>query len=136
MPNAQMPELFWLAATTLLTGVLWIPYIANRFRELGPPGWSWFPLPDPPPRARWAKRAVQAHVNAVENLVLFAPLVLTIHAIGATVVAVEACRIYFFARLAHALATISGLPIPFRTVAFLTGFACQVALGVAILSRG
>jgi uncharacterized MAPEG superfamily protein len=133
--NAQAPELFWLAAAILLTGILWIPYIANRFQELGPPGWSWFPLPDPPPRAPWAQRAVKAHVNAVENLVLFAPLVLTIHTIGATVVAIEACRIYFFARVAHALATISGLPIPFRTVAFLTGFACEITLVFTILNR-
>ena len=136
MTNVQQaPELFWLIATVLLTGILWIPYIINRFRELGAPGWSWFPLPDPPPRARWAMRAVQAHVNAVENLVLFAPLVLTFHAIGTTVVAIEACRIYFFARVAHALATISGLPIPFRTVAFLTGFACQMTLVFSILGK-
>mgnify|MGYP003839213731 CR=1 FL=1 len=135
MSNTQAPELFWLAATILLTSILWIPYVANRFRELGPPGWSWFPLPDPPPRAPWAMRAVQAHVNAVENLVLFAPLVLAIHAIGPTAIAVEACRVYFFARLAHASLTIAGLPIPFRTIAFLIGVACQVILVMTVLIR-
>jgi hypothetical protein len=70
------PELFWLAATAVMTALLWLPYVANRFRELGPPGWEWFPLPDPPPRARWADRAARAHANAVENLVVFARLVL------------------------------------------------------------
>lgn len=129
----EAPELFWLAATAILTGVLWIPYVVNRFRELGPPGWSFFPLPDPPPRAPWAIRAVQAHVNAVENLVIFAPLVITAHALGAGAVAVQACSVYFFARLAHVVVTVSGLPIPLRTVAFLIGFACQMALGFTIL---
>jgi len=129
----QAPELFWLSATVVLTGILWIPYVGNRFRELGPPGWALFPLPDPPPRAPWAVRAVQAHVNAVENLVIFAPLALSAHLVGAGALAVQACSVYFFSRLAHALVTISGLPIPIRTVAFLVGFACQMTLGFTIM---
>lgn len=133
MPIHQTPELFWLTATVVLTGILWMPYVANRFRELGPPGWSLFPLPDPPPRAPWAIRAVQAHVNAVENLVVFAPLALVVHSLGATTVTTQACSVYFFARLAHALVTVGGLPIPLRTAAFLVGFASQMTLGIAIL---
>ena len=66
----------------MLTALLWIPYVANRFRELGLPGWGWFPEPDPPPLARWAERATRAHANAVENLVVFAPLVLAVHVAG------------------------------------------------------
>lgn len=129
----EAPELFWLVATTALTGVLWIPYIANRIRELGPPGWAMFPLPDPPPRTPWAVRTVQAHVNAVENLVIFAPLALSAHIVGANMLAAAACSVYFFARLAHAFVTISGMPIPFRTVTFLVGFASQTTLGFTIL---
>jgi uncharacterized MAPEG superfamily protein len=124
-------DLFWLAATAVLTSVLWIPYVINRFRELGPPGWAWFPRPDPPPRAAWAQRAVQAHTNAVENLVIFAPLALIAHTLG--VAAIHTCEVFFFARLAHTVITWSGLPIPLRTLAFLIGFACQVILGVTIL---
>ncbi|MCF8483540.1 MAG: MAPEG family protein [Rhodospirillum sp.] len=135
MIDTESPELLWLAATVLLTGVLWVPYVGNRFRELGPPNWSWFPLPDPPQRAPWAMRAVQAHVNAVENLVLFAPLALAAHVIGPSAVTAGACRVYFFTRLAHALGTIAGVPIPFRTAAFLIGFACELILGFAILLR-
>lgn len=133
MPLREAPELFWLSATVVLTGILWIPYVVNRFRELGPPGMSWFPLPDPPPRAPWAMRAVQAHVNAVENLVIFAPLVLAGHMVGATAITVAACRIFFLARVAHALVTIAGMPIPIRTVSFLVGFACQMTLGASVL---
>jgi len=130
---SSAPELLWLAATVLLTAVLWIPYVTNRFRELGPPTWAFFPPPDPPPRAPWARRAVQAHVNAVENIALFAPLVLAVHAVGASPAMVQVCAVYFGARLAHAVVTIAGLPIPFRTGAFLVGFACQIALGVHVL---
>jgi uncharacterized MAPEG superfamily protein len=137
MSIAQSPALFWLTATVLLTAILWIPYVANRFRELGPPGWALFPPADPPPRAPWAGRAVQAHVNAVENLVVFAPLALVAHvAVGASSAVASACGVYFFARLAHALVTIAGLPIPIRTAAFLTGFGCQIALGGLILFGG
>jgi uncharacterized MAPEG superfamily protein len=124
-------DLFWLTATIVLTGILWIPYVINRFRELGPPSWAWFPRPDPPQRAAWAQRAVQAHDNAVENLVIFAPLALTAHVVGAA--ASLLCEVFFFARLAHAVVTLSGLPIPLRTLAFLIGFACQLSVAVTIL---
>jgi hypothetical protein len=47
------PELYWLAATCLMTGLLWAPYVANRFRELsdrqGGNG-SHRPIPHPLPR--------------------------------------------------------------------------------------
>jgi uncharacterized MAPEG superfamily protein len=80
-------------------------------------------------------RAVQAHVNATENLVLFAPLVLLVHEVGGGADAVGACRVYFFARIAHAVVTLVGLPIPFRTVAFLTGYACLVTLAITVFGR-
>jgi uncharacterized MAPEG superfamily protein len=133
MGSPGAPELFWLVATILLTGILWIPYIVERAQQLGRPTLDWFPSPDPPPRALWAGRAVRAHANAVENLVLFAPLVLTLHGIGITTGGIEACRIYFFARAAHAIATIFGFPIPIRTIAFLTGYACVLTLAMLTL---
>lgn len=107
--------------------------LLTAFGSLGRRVGRFFRCPIRPPRAPWAIRAVQAHVNAVENLVIFAPLVLTAHALGAGAVAVQACSVYFFARLAHVVVTVSGLPIPLRTVAFLIGFACQMALGFTIL---
>ena len=32
---SSAPELFWLAASALLTAVLWVPYIVNRMAEHG-----------------------------------------------------------------------------------------------------
>ena len=134
MRTAMTPDLFWLAATTVMTGLLWIPHVVNRFKELGAPSMNWYPPPDPPHKAAWAERAMRAHENAVENLVIFAPLALAVYASGSgTGVTATACMIYFFARVAHYLIGIFGLPIPPRTVAFLVGVGAQMTLGVTLL---
>ena len=74
-----------------------------------------------------------AHENAVENLVIFAPLVLVAQAIGVhTPVTATACIVYFWARLTHFV--VYSLRIPFvRTLAFLIGWGAQIVLFFAIL---
>lgn len=129
------PELYWLTLTVSFTAVLWIPYVVNRFVELGLPTLKWFPPGDPPHRAAWANRNARAHINAVENLVLFAPLAIAVFLLGGTGVTAMACEIFFFARVAHAVVSISGMPILFRTVPFLVGFACQIVLVVSVLGH-
>ena len=127
-------ELYWLVLTVVMTGILWMPYIVNRITELGLPPTAWNPPLDPPPKAAWAARAMRAHVNAVENLVIFAPLVLVVHATGSgTRITAAASMIYFYARAAHYAIGIFGLPIPMRTVAFFTGFLAQMALAATLL---
>jgi uncharacterized MAPEG superfamily protein len=134
MATALRPELYWLAATCIMTGLLWVPYVANRFHELGPPGWKWFPPADPPQIARWADRAVRAHLNAVENLVVFAPLALAVHTSGmGNAMTATACQIYFWTRLAHYAICIVGIPIVPRTVTFLIGVGAQFVLGWTLL---
>lgn len=134
MKSAASAELLWLAATCLMTGLLWIPYVINRFRELGPPGWQWFPAPDPPPRAAWADRAQRAHANAVENLVVFAPLALAVDAAGlGSAITAVACQAYFVARAAHYVVSLVGLPIVPRTISFLAGVGCHLTLAAALL---
>ena len=63
-------ELYWLTLTALMTGLLWLPYIANRLLEMGIPEAVFNPNSDPAPRAAWAKRMMNAHKNAVENLAI------------------------------------------------------------------
>lgn len=127
-------ELFWLTATCALTSLLWVPYVANRFKELGPPGWGWFPRPDPLPRAPWAERTMRAHMNAVENLVVFAPLVLAVDARSlSSALTVAACQVYFWARASHFAIGILGLPIVARTMAFLVGFGAQITLAAILV---
>ena len=50
----------------------------------------------------WAKRAMAAHRNAVENLVIFAPAVLAVLTMNISTLATQwAAAAYFFARLVH-----------------------------------
>ena len=127
------PELFWLTLTVILTGLLWIPYILNRSQVRGLSGAMDNPKPGDKPHAPWATRLMFAHDNAVENLIIFAPLVLILNDIDySTKWTVYACAVYFWARLAHAIVYTLGLPV-FRTLAFAVGFAAQAVLALAIL---
>ena len=69
-------EVFWLVCTVILTGILWIPYTLDRIKVRGVMGAMDNPKPGDKPQSPWAMRLYFAHTNAVENLVLFAPLVL------------------------------------------------------------
>jgi uncharacterized MAPEG superfamily protein len=96
----------------------------------------WIALWDPQGHTQaespWANRMMQAHQNAVENLVVFAPLVLTLNAmeIGTSATA-GASMIYFVARAAHYVIFTFSLPL-LRVVAFLVGFACQAVLALTL----
>src|SRR5881409_3229798 len=121
-------ELFWLALTVILTGLLWVPYIINRCQVRGLMGAMANPSRNDKAHAEWATRLMFAHDNAIENLVIFAPLVLILNAIDySSKATVIACMVYFWARVAHIIVYALGLPV-FRTLAFTVGFLAQVVL--------
>lgn len=125
-------ELFWLSLTVILTGLLWIPYTLNRTQVRGIGGAMANPTRDAKPHAAWATRLMFSHDNAVENLVVFAPLVLILNAIDySSKWTVLACAVYFWARVAHLIVYTLGLPV-FRTLAFLVGFFAEAVLALAI----
>ena len=125
-------ELFWLALTVILTGVLWVPYIINRSQVRGLTGAMANPSRNDKPHAPWATRLMFAHDNAVENLVIFAPLVLILNAADySTQWTALACAVFFWSRVAHVIVYTVGLPV-FRTVAFTVGFLAQAVLALAI----
>jgi uncharacterized MAPEG superfamily protein len=125
-------EIFWLTLTVILTGLLWVPYILNRCMVRGLGGAMANPTRDAKPHAAWATRLMFAHDNAVENLVIFAPLVLILAQIDySSKATVMACAVYFWARVAHLIVYTMGLPV-FRTLAFTVGFIAQVVLALAI----
>jgi uncharacterized MAPEG superfamily protein len=125
-------ELFWLMLTVILTGLLWIPYILNRCQVRGLMGAMANPSRNDKPQAEWASRLMFAHDNAVENLIVFAPLVLILNAIDySTKWTVLACAVYFWARLAHAIVYTLGVPV-LRTLTFAIGFLAQAVLALAI----
>jgi len=125
-------ELFWLTLTAALTGLLWVPYILDRIAVRGLMGALANPSPADKPQSGWADRMMAAHVNAVENLIVFAPLVLTAHALGiSNGITVGACAIYFWARLAHVVVYTLGIP-GLRTLSFAIAWLAQAALVLAI----
>src|ERR1700735_2184453 len=125
-------ELFWLSLTVILTGLLWIPYVLNRCQVRGLGGAMANPSRDAKPHAGWATALMFAHDNAVETLIVFAPLVLILNAIDySSQWTVIACAVYFWARLAHLIVYTMGLP-GFRTLAFTVGFLAQAVLALAI----
>ena len=128
-------ELMWLTLTVILTGVLWIPYILDRAMVRGLMGSMANPAPNDKPQTPWARRLQAAHYNAVENLVIFAPLVLILNAQHhSTQSTVLACAVYFWARLAHVIVYTMGVPV-LRTLAFAVGFAAQAVLVLAVFGK-
>ena len=76
-----------------------------------------------------------AHVNAVENLVVFAPLVLIANARGITGAAIAtSAAVYFWARVVHAIAYTFAVPWV-RTLAFTVGFLSQACIAWQILAH-
>lgn len=120
-------ELLYLTFVTVFTAVLWIPYVLDRFAVRGVSDTVGYPV-SPKPQSPWAVRLIRAHANAVENLVIFAALVLIAHAAGiSNSVTVGACVVYFWARVVHAMAYAVALPW-LRTLAFAAGFFAQAAI--------
>jgi uncharacterized MAPEG superfamily protein len=126
-------ELKYLALVATLTALIWIPYILNTIMVRGVLDAVGYPE-NPKPLAPWATRMKAAHYNAVENLVIFAALVLVANAVGVKGgAAAMACMIYFWARAVHLLAYTFAIPWV-RTLAFAVGFGCQVTLAYKILA--
>jgi uncharacterized MAPEG superfamily protein len=131
-----MTALEWLAAVALMTALFWVPYVLERMVALGVIG-AMKPVDpeDELKQALWARRAKRAHYNGVENLAVFATLVLVAFAMGKgdDNGILVASQVFFWARLVHFPAGAFGLT-GIRTMAFLVGFGAQVAVAIAIFS--
>lgn len=122
--TSELMSLIWVTA---LTAILWMPYTLNTIAVRGLMDAVGYPA-DPKPLAGWAQKMKAAHANAVENLVVFAALVLIANAAGVSnETTVLACTIYLWSRVVHLLAYTFAIPWV-RTLSFVAGFACQVAI--------
>ena len=120
-------ELMSLTWVTTLTAVMWMPYILNLIAVRGLVNAVGYP-DNPEPLSPWAAKMKAAHSNAIENLVVFAALVLIANAADVSnAVTVLAGQIYFWARLVHLLSYTFAIPWV-RTLAFTAGFGCQIAI--------
>lgn len=122
------PDLFYLTLTAGLCVVLWIPYIVGFLSVQGflkAEDYRTLPKPELPD---WVVRANRTHLNLVESLPAFAALVLVAHVSGAASgTTAVATAVFFWARLAHALVFLLGIPY-LRTVIFAVGVVAQLVI--------
>ncbi len=127
------PELYALTIISGATALMWVPYVTARMtthgvtRAIGVPG-AGYPVDAP-----WADRARRAHLNAIENLAVFAPLVLVAAILEvSTRATVLSAQIYVVARLTHYVIYTAGIPVV-RTIAFLAGAIATVVIAAVLL---
>ena len=126
-------ELYWMTLSVAMTAIFFVPYVVYKILESGL--WNTLKTPDPEyhPNAEWASRAKRAHNNAVENLVIFCPLVLAVLFLGKqNEITAMASMIFFYARLTHSVVYIADIPA-IRTLAFFAGFLVQLTLAYQLL---
>ncbi len=127
---------FYLAASGLLTVLLWTPYILARMFVWGIPTFlnnypANFPAEEPVPPL-WAQRAKRAHLNMVETMPAFIAVVLAAAAMApsnAYAIIGQWAGVFFFARLGHAAVYILGVPY-LRTPTYLISWAAVLVIGV------
>ncbi|MEM6992770.1 MAG: MAPEG family protein [Myxococcota bacterium] len=129
-------ELAVLVATALLSIVLPVTYVSRLIMLPGGQQWqggnregSFAEEPG------WITRARKAHSNLVENLVVFAALVLAAHLSDSLGSMTRIGSIVFFAgRVLHAIAYTAGL-VPWRTVAFFVGLGGTLLVAAPMIPK-
>lgn len=133
MIDINSPEIYWLTLTIVMTALLWIPQILNSIVKSGPVKAFFFPDVASQLYSDWAQRSKAAHNNAVQNLVIFSPLVILVLFLGLeNDLTAFASMLYFIIRLIHYIMHVLAVPL-LRTIAFLIGFGCQLVIGFTIL---
>lgn len=126
-------DLTMLAWAAGFTAILWIPYIVARIQTYGSARTLAYTA-EREPLPVWAERAKKAHYNAVENLAPFAALVLVAHAAGvANSTTAMASVVYFWARVAHYLLYITGIPYV-RTLTFTIGWIAMAVIFYVVVT--
>ena len=128
--TTELSMLVWAAG---LTGILWLPYILAIGLQTGIMNQlKYNPLPDDLPA--WIERAKAHHRNSVENLVIFAALIITAHLAEANNAATASAAITFFwARVAHLIVHYAGIPY-LRTVAWFVSWLAMLCIFYQIIT--
>ena len=104
------PELIYLVWSAVLTFVLMLIAVSGATLQVGLPTLAGN-REDMPDMTSWAGRAERAHSNMLENLVLFAILVLVAQAAGVrNAITVLGAQLFFWGRVGHAVLYIAGIP--------------------------
>jgi len=104
------PELVWLLWAVALTLVQMLLAVGGATLQVGLPALAGN-REGLAPCTGWAGRAQRAHHNMLENLVLFAALVLIAVLAGRTnAITLAGAQLFFWARLAYAAVYVAGIP--------------------------
>ena len=121
------PELMLLVWAVLLTLVHMLIAVSGATLQVGLPALAGN-REGLVPCTGWAGRAARAHHNMLENLVLFASLVLVAALAGKTnATTLLGAQLFFWARVAYAVVYIGGIPW-LRTAAWLVS-----VIGLALI---
>ena len=122
--TVELQYLVWAAILTLFIRITWM---FDKVRIRGLLKVTGYPK-ESEPLSAWGGRAWIAHEDAVQNLVIFAVLVLALQLVGhSNAITHAAAAIYFWARLCHFIVYLFAVP-RIKTVAFLVAVAAQLAL--------
>ena len=126
-------EVYYLILITLFCGLLWVPYVTERFFRIGIKetcGYGEKNINIP----QWASRAKLAHVNLIENLPLFAILIIIITFQDYNNQLTETGSIiFFYSRIFHYFIYVFGVPY-FRTLFFVASWIGLLIISVPLLS--
>jgi len=126
------PELMWLAWAVALTVVQMLVAVSGAALQVGLPMLAGN-REGLPPCYGWAGRAARAHHNMLENLVLFAALVLVAVISGSTnSTTLLGAQLFFWARVAYAVIYVAGIPW-LRTLAWLVSVIGLVLIFLQLL---
>ncbi len=126
------PELMLLAWSVLLAFVQMLVAVAGHTLQVGLPALAGN-REGLPPATGWAGRAARAHRNMIENLALFAALVLIATLANRTdSMTLLGAQIFLWARLVYALVYLAGIPW-LRTGAWLVSVVGMALVFFALL---
>jgi len=125
------PDLYYLLMSTILCFVQMLVAATGANTQVGLPvlAGNREGLPE---IVGWAGRARRAHLNMIENLVLFSALVLIAAAGKANATTAMGAMIFFWGRLAYALIYLIGIPW-LRTLAWAVSVIGMVMIAWALL---
>ncbi len=131
----------YLVLSGVLTLLLWTPYIVARLYVWGPLTFlsnypENFPI-EAPQQPLWAERAQRAHLNMVETMPAFIAVVIgSSYLVSSSTQSVAAiaswCAVFFWARVAHAIVYILGVPY-LRTPVYLVSWFSILAISASAI---
>ena len=126
------PDLYYLLLSVILCFVQMLIAATGANTQVGLPALAGN-REDLPDIVGWPGRARRAHLNMIENLVLFSALVLIAAVAGkANATTAMGAMIFFWARLAYALIYLIGIPW-LRTLAWAVSVIGLVMIAWALL---